>query len=61
MKHAEGLQRELQAAIGELRSTRAKVAELGDENNRLVEETKQVSISCSFDPTAYIGVICTSL
>ena len=44
MRHANNLQRELQRAVSDLRSTRGKVIELTDENNRLGEETKQVCI-----------------
>ena len=42
MQHADDLQRELQVAVDELRTTRERNSELKDENNRLLEETKQV-------------------
>ena len=42
MEHANILQRDLQGAINELRSTRSRVVELTDENSRLHDETKQV-------------------
>ena len=47
MVHANTLQHDLQGAINELRTTRGKVIELSDENQRLHDETKQVSIESS--------------
>nr|CAB3265389.1 rab GTPase-activating protein 1-like [Phallusia mammillata] len=46
MQHADDLQRDLQTAVEDLRATRESVAELTDENQRLLVETKQVKEMC---------------
>ena len=45
MKHAETLQGDLQVAVSDLRTSRQRVSDMQEDNQRLLEETCQVSFT----------------